>query len=135
MVLGVDWLRDISPVTFDFRGLTLQFSYEGKRVTLHGMTNGISLRVIGVDFLDDITNGRGSWATQLNSLTGEPMEVIVPMLIQKLIAQHRDLFRELTERPPSALMTIALSKNKMCNRSTSGHTVVLTITKHNWKSM
>lgn len=34
MVLGVDWLRTLIPVTFDFKKLTLQFLYKGKSISL-----------------------------------------------------------------------------------------------------
>lgn len=56
IVLGVDWLRTLSPVTFDFNKLTLQFNHEGKTISLQGVSNNASLRVIGVDLLDDFTN-------------------------------------------------------------------------------
>lgn len=34
MVLGVDWLTGISPVTFDFLKLTLQFTHKGTNLLL-----------------------------------------------------------------------------------------------------
>lgn len=57
MVHCVDWLRDLSPITLDFRGLTLQFTHIGEMVILQGVTNSASLQLIRVEFLDDFTNG------------------------------------------------------------------------------
>lgn len=37
IVLGIDWLRELSPITFDFRALTLQFHHAGKMVILKGL--------------------------------------------------------------------------------------------------
>lgn len=56
MVLGVDWLKDFGHVTFDFKNLTLQFNHQGKTILLKGVTNSASLRVIGVELLNDFSN-------------------------------------------------------------------------------
>lgn len=68
MVLGVDWLHEVNPVTFDFRKLTLQFTYQGKGIVLQGATDRASLRVIGVELLEDITGQKNPWMTQLNNI-------------------------------------------------------------------
>lgn len=53
MVLAVDWLREFSSVTFDFRQLIVQFVHEGVTVRLQGRSNSASLMVIGVELLED----------------------------------------------------------------------------------
>lgn len=55
MVLGMDWLRGISQVTLNFQRLTLQFSHGGTNLLLQGTTDNASLRVVGVEILDDVS--------------------------------------------------------------------------------
>ncbi|XP_026383573.1 uncharacterized protein LOC113279076 [Papaver somniferum] len=45
MVLGVDWMKGINPLQFDFKKLTISFHGNGKNMVLHGITEstGISL--------------------------------------------------------------------------------------------
>ncbi|XP_061356960.1 uncharacterized protein LOC133301350 [Gastrolobium bilobum] len=42
IVLGAQWLRQLSPVTFDYRLLTLSFHFNSEPVTLHGYTPPMS---------------------------------------------------------------------------------------------
>lgn len=42
MVLGVDWLKLYSPLTFDFKELKLSFHKEGKLIELRGILRGHS---------------------------------------------------------------------------------------------
>lgn len=39
MVLGVQWLLQVGPATFDYEQLTLQFNYEGRPVQLQGQSS------------------------------------------------------------------------------------------------
>lgn len=71
MVLGLDWLRNLSPTTFDFKDLTLQFIHEGKPIQLRGTTNRASLRVIDVELLEEITTLEVSWMDHLSSMQGK----------------------------------------------------------------
>lgn len=36
MVLGVDWMKGVSPISFDFNRMEVSFDKEGKRMTLKG---------------------------------------------------------------------------------------------------
>lgn len=38
MVLGVQWLKQLRPTTFDYENLTIQFIYGGEMVQLQGLT-------------------------------------------------------------------------------------------------
>lgn len=59
--------------------------HEGKYVSLQGMINGASLRVIGVELLDDMSNLEEAWMVQLNSIQATPVGETVLEPIQKLI--------------------------------------------------
>lgn len=36
MVLGVQWLKALAPILWDFKSLTMCFGVEGRQITLHG---------------------------------------------------------------------------------------------------
>lgn len=38
MVLGVDWLRRLGPITFNYSALTISFVHQGQHVVLVGKT-------------------------------------------------------------------------------------------------
>lgn len=45
MVLGVQWLSLLGPITWDFLQLEMQFKYDNKRVVLHGLKEGMVTEV------------------------------------------------------------------------------------------
>ncbi|XP_026452082.1 uncharacterized protein LOC113352482 [Papaver somniferum] len=46
MVLGVDWMRDMSPMLFDFNKLTVTFTKDGESITLQGNTSTAQISMI-----------------------------------------------------------------------------------------
>ena len=40
MVLGVQWLRSLGPIIWDFTTLTMQFTVDNQKMTLHGIVAG-----------------------------------------------------------------------------------------------
>ena len=36
MVLGVDWMKEVSPINFDFNRMEVSFEKDGKKMTLPG---------------------------------------------------------------------------------------------------
>ena len=40
IVLGVQWLRELGPITWDFSNLTTKFSKKNQNITLQGMKEG-----------------------------------------------------------------------------------------------
>lgn len=85
MVLGVDWLKNINPVIFDFKNLTLQFTYQGNPILLQGVTNSALLRVIGVELLDDFTSLEDAWMAHLSSMQGEAIGEQLTEAMKELI--------------------------------------------------
>lgn len=46
VILGVDWLRQHNPITFDYQKVWVKFQREGKWITLQGDTKEGSLHTI-----------------------------------------------------------------------------------------
>ena len=42
MILGEDWLEEVSPMWVDWRKKKIKFTYQGVRITLNGLTDDIS---------------------------------------------------------------------------------------------
>ena len=40
LVLGIQWLRTLGPIVWDFSALTMQFVIEGEQITLQGLKAG-----------------------------------------------------------------------------------------------
>ena len=40
LVLGVEWLKELGPIVWDFKNLTMQFTFKNQLVTLHGLLAG-----------------------------------------------------------------------------------------------
>lgn len=100
MVIVVDWLKEISSVTFDFHKLTLQFSHGGTNLMLQGTHDGDSLRVIGLEILDDILGIEDPWVAHLKSIQCEPIEAEIPPEVGRMVTQNAELLQELRSLPP-----------------------------------
>ncbi|XP_026396090.1 uncharacterized protein LOC113290721 [Papaver somniferum] len=48
MVLGVDWMRELSPMLFDFKKLTITFQHQGKNIELVGHTEEATVSIMNV---------------------------------------------------------------------------------------
>lgn len=46
IILGVDWLRQHNPITFDYHNVLVKFQQAGKWITLKGDTNDGSIQII-----------------------------------------------------------------------------------------
>ena len=48
MVLGIDWMKEVSPICFDFNKMEVTFEKEGKKMTLTGnMETGTCKMIMG----------------------------------------------------------------------------------------
>ena len=45
LILGVDWMKSYSSITFDFKKLNLSFDKEGEQVMLKGDSNSANIRM------------------------------------------------------------------------------------------
>lgn len=85
MVLGVDWIREIHPVTFDFQNLTLQFSHGETNLMLQGTNDSASLRVIiGLEILETISIAEDPWLTHLNIIHCESTIADIPRSLTRI---------------------------------------------------
>lgn len=80
-VLGVNWLKMLGPILWNFETLTMHFKREGKIITLHG----IQLEIL----------------PQLHTIQATPTPTpTLTETLEKLLLEFSDLFNEPTELPP-----------------------------------
>ena len=46
VVLGVDWMKEVSPISFDFNRMEVSFDKEGRKMTLSGEKESRSCKMI-----------------------------------------------------------------------------------------
>uniref|UniRef100_A0ACD5YQQ8 Uncharacterized protein n=1 Tax=Avena sativa TaxID=4498 RepID=A0ACD5YQQ8_AVESA len=104
-ILGMDWLKQHSPMLTDWNKKILSFSHGGHQVTLHGIqsTSATSVREIPVEQLAKWAKGNDIWAmavvhTTASQSTSESS--VCPAPIQELLTEFQSVFSEPAELPP-----------------------------------
>jgi hypothetical protein len=100
MVLGVDWLRILGPILWDFTGLTMRFTYLNREVQLQGLTLSPDL----LDARDTIPKSTGAdckglWV-QLMVVTRQPNKALLHPAVQELLGKYTVLFKDPEGLPP-----------------------------------
>lgn len=111
VVLGVQWLSTLGPITWDFLKLEMMFKWKKNKVLLHGIKPGsiqevkskriaqgtneeLQLHMIYVHYKDD------EQEMQLNAIEDKPPETQQYKEIEELITEFSDIFEEPTSLPP-----------------------------------
>lgn len=109
MVLGVQWLSTLGPITWGFSQLEMQFKINNKRVVLHGIKEG-NLNEVKATKMDKLQNEQAQISmiyvhqaelreeVEVCALEGQGQN-IVPEL-HKLLENYDDIFTEPTTLPP-----------------------------------
>lgn len=111
VVLGVQWLATLGPITWEFNKLEMGFMWENKKVLLHGIREG-SVRdmkakklnklqddriQISMICVNDVENGEYKEMCSLSTInTG----IATNAAVEKLIAEFPMVFSEPKELPP-----------------------------------
>lgn len=138
VVLGVDWMKTVNPLIFDFNTLEVTFDKGGRRVTLTGSGDGGKCRAISSSHLQKLIEQEGGTITQLHSVyavevwegrpiddtmgspwfkiqasANAPIEVPFTDSLHSLLVEFEELFLEPTSLPPDRFLehTIHLKPN------------------------
>ena len=135
MVLGVDWIREISPICFDFNKIEVTFEKGGKRMTITGNAEISTCKLISGKRLHKLFKSKWTQVAQLflirtidqeeeevdyggklvldSTRDGSiPWEVNQLDLLDELLAKFKDLFEPKALPPPRPLdHTINLKPN------------------------
>ncbi|XP_026379637.1 uncharacterized protein LOC113274474 [Papaver somniferum] len=101
MVLGVDWMRNISPVKFDFKKMTVSFSQEGKEVELKGIFDEVRVSSMSIGACKKyLKKNKHGLAGHLFSITAVEPKPETPPVLEPLLTQYTTIFQEPTSLPP-----------------------------------
>jgi hypothetical protein len=101
LVLGVDWLRLLGPILWDFVDLTMKFQHEGQEVQLQGMRQAEStLEEAKSVFKNCGTPCKGIWVQLVRAGNSKTTNNPHPA-IQQLLQLFKGVFEESTGMPPA----------------------------------
>lgn len=94
MVLGVQWMKDIGPMTLDLNLLTMEFTYNDQKVQLQGInTIGTKLSMMnGTSFEKFCAKQDYGVVAQLSCSSTEVNSQVNPQLIKGLLEEFNPMF-------------------------------------------
>jgi len=99
MVLGIQWLKSLGPIFWDFSSLKMEFQKEGKKVLIYGMEVEKSEVDCSPTFLQELRRVEEGLILQIWELGSVQNEI--PKQIKNLLLEFMEVFQELKEIPPS----------------------------------
>ncbi|KAL4278859.1 hypothetical protein GQ457_03G027370 [Hibiscus cannabinus] len=100
MVLGVDWMRIYSPITMDFKTMTLTFMRGNQQIVLQGGQKENSLMFISGKKMQKLANKEPEVLGEFFFLTADPIDTVTPHCCQLLLQEYTDIFEEPKQLPP-----------------------------------
>ncbi|XP_027171876.1 uncharacterized protein LOC113771497 [Coffea eugenioides] len=103
LILGVDWMKSYSPITFDFKKLHLSFEKEGEQVVLRGDSNTANVRMQQGLSAHKYVKHKIRKALQQSCMVQihNSQVMSVPDSLTKLLAKYDDVFAEPKSLPPN----------------------------------
>lgn len=106
LILGIQWLKSLGPVLWDFEKLQMEFTFNGKHCVLRGAKpNGIKLinnksfaqavqqgAQMCFLYMDPLNNHFAMPSCQLHALSSSAPPL--PPAIEHLLQQYHDIFEE-----------------------------------------
>ena len=99
IVLGVEWLRTVSPIPMDFKDLTMQFQQEGQQYKFQGITTR-SPEIISSHHMENILRkGHSCIISKLHYIHVVQTPFVHPNL-HSILSHHQVVFNTPKELPP-----------------------------------
>ncbi|XP_026399605.1 uncharacterized protein LOC113295486 [Papaver somniferum] len=100
MVLGVDWMRTISPVKFDFKMMTVSFIQDSKEIELKGITEDIRISSISVGSCQKyLKKNKNDMACHMFCITAIKPNPQTPKILEPILTKYSSIFKETTSLP------------------------------------
>nr|XP_027064416.1 uncharacterized protein LOC113690623 [Coffea arabica] len=100
IILGVDWMYQFSPITFDFHTLSIALSNQGQLLHLQGLINQPAMELVrGKDLRPFIEAKRRECASLHVESKGDQKEII-PEVVEEVLQQYSMVFATPTGLPP-----------------------------------
>eukprot|EP00253_Pinus_taeda_P024850 PITA_24850 len=102
IVLGVEWLRTLGPITMDFQELYMSFKQNNSTHTLHGLQAGAPSVISSHQMEKLLKKGHHGVVAQFNAIqVVETRPLPIHPEMQQLLNTHRMVFDKPHELPPS----------------------------------
>ncbi|XP_026459657.1 uncharacterized protein LOC113360357 [Papaver somniferum] len=102
MVLGVDWMKGMSPMVFDFNKLTVEFSLEGHPIKLQGNSPTTQLSMMTSKALRKwVRQNKHGMVGRLFAINACEEQTVTPTPILPLLQKYETVFQEPNTLPPS----------------------------------
>nr|XP_027099356.1 uncharacterized protein LOC113718666 [Coffea arabica] len=102
LILGVDWMHNYSPITFDFRQLKISMFHQGEVVTLHGAVTDATMELIRrKDLRGFLHEKRRCCAIAAQAGKEDTTTQGVPGSITAVLEKFSGVFQEPTQLPPN----------------------------------
>nr|XP_027093534.1 uncharacterized protein LOC113713927 [Coffea arabica] len=103
MILGVDWMKSYSPITFDFKRLNLSFEKGGEHVVLKGDSNNANVRMQQGSTAHKFVRHKIRKALQQSCMVKVHNSQVIsePDSLTQLLAKYDDIFAEPKTLPPN----------------------------------
>jgi hypothetical protein len=100
IVLGVEWICTLDPITMDFKNLTMKFQQEGQQYKFQGITIGSPEIISSQNMEKLLKKGHSCIISQLHSIQSVETPV-VHLDLQSILSQHHVVFQNPQSLPPS----------------------------------
>ncbi|XP_026410718.1 uncharacterized protein LOC113305942 [Papaver somniferum] len=102
MVLGVDWMRGMSPMIFDFNKSTAEFSKNGQNIKLQGNIPTAQLSMMSDKALHKwLKKNKSGMVGRIFAVTACDEQSLTPAPILPLLEKYASVFQEPITLPPS----------------------------------
>ncbi|KAL8102891.1 hypothetical protein AgCh_027425 [Apium graveolens] len=101
IILGVNWMKLVSPVVYDFQHGVITVKWKGQRLELHSDLNASTGKIIATTNTEVCLKDDVCFLYQVVSIEGETdARVKLPPRIEKILDHYSDLFEEPHGLPP-----------------------------------
>jgi hypothetical protein len=100
VVLGIQWLKSLGTMSFNFQELFMKFSLEGKEIELRGIIGKPSKVIISNGMKQLLKNGNQGVIAQLCSLDVQTYKPSIPLDLQGIIDNNSKVFDDIPKCLP-----------------------------------
>jgi len=100
VVLGIQWLQSLGIVAFNFQELFMEFSLEGKKIELRGITGKPDKVIISNGMKKLLKKGHQGVIAKLFSLDVQTSKPSIPQDLQRMIDKHSKVFENIPKGLP-----------------------------------
>ncbi|XP_042987252.1 uncharacterized protein LOC122315435 isoform X1 [Carya illinoinensis] len=100
VVLGVQWLKTLGSITWNFLEMSMCFKWDGQAIKLQGLNSASVQMMVGAKGFKSAFVNKQAWLLQLMLIDHEPTKMCVEGPVSALLEEFADVFEEPVGLPP-----------------------------------